>query len=383
MAHTIPPMTGYQIHRVLAQAQLEGVFSGAAWSFGTAHEVLGSGYVGTVSSDGPDVDPRTRWDLGELTAPIVGLATMALVERGALLLDDCIATYLPQYRRTDKGSITVRQLLTHTSGLPGDVPLYRRASSRAELLEAIRELPVLIRPGAAVVVSSPGSVLLGLVSATAASTSLDELVGRIVTNPGGMLHTTFGLPADLHERAAATEFCTWRGRLVQGTVHDENAAVMGGVAGHAGLFAPLSDLETLGRGLCSSGAWPVLSAAALETMVTPATDGLNLRRALAWQGRDPVASPAGDLAGPRAYGQVGQSGTSLWVDPAAGRYVVLLTNRLHASRESGPIDRVRRLVANAAFGAVSHGPPVRPAAGGRTGGLSRPHDSGRPSVQRA
>jgi CubicO group peptidase (beta-lactamase class C family) len=166
-----------------------------------------------------------------------------------------------------------------------------------------------------------------------------------------MTRTRFVLPPELHQHAAATEDCPWRGRVVQGTVHDENAEVLGGVAGHAGLFAPLADLEALGQALCRGGIGAhgrLLSPAGLARMVEPATDHLSLRRALAWQGRDREDSPAGDLLGSRAYGHTGFTGTSLWVDPDLGIYIVLLTNRVHPSRVGEEFVRVRRLVHNEA-----------------------------------
>jgi CubicO group peptidase (beta-lactamase class C family) len=133
---------------------------------------------------------------------------------------------------------------------------------------------------------------------------------------------------------------------------------MGGVAAHAGLFAPIADLARLGRILCRGGGLdsgagfdsgrPLLSPAAFTTMITPATDHLPLRRCLAWQGRDRVNSPAGDLLGPRAYGHTGFTGTSLWADPELGGYVALVTNRVHPARESRGFDRVRRVVHNVA-----------------------------------
>lgn len=150
----------------------------------------------------------------------------------------------------------------------------------------------------------------------------------------------------------ATEDCPWRGHIVQGQVHDENAVVLGGAAGHAGLFAPLADLEALGRTLCRKGSGEhgrLLSRSGYQVMTAPATEQLPLRRTLAWQGRDAVGCPGGDLIGENGYGHTGFTGTSLWVDPDRGLYVVLLTNRVHPSRSGTDIVRIRRLVHNIAF----------------------------------
>jgi CubicO group peptidase (beta-lactamase class C family) len=345
-----------RVRDLLEDARKREIFSGAAWSFGTADGEVAGGVLGTTSWGGAPVDGDTVWDLASVTKPIVGLAVMSLVERGELDLDDTVADHLPQFAASDKAPLTVRQLLTHTSGIPGQVPMYRWCHTRDELLAAIRDVPVAFPAGTSVTYSSQGFVLLGLIAEAVSGIGLDALVAERVTTPVGMARTGFGVAPELRERAAATEDCPWRGRVVQGTVHDENAEVLGGVAGHAGLFAAVGDLARLGVALCRDGSaergW-LLSPATLALMIEPATDHLPLRRSLAWQGRDRVGSPAGDLAGPRTYGHTGFTGTCLWVDPDLGGYLVLLTNRVHPSREPRGFERVRRSIVNVAFAELS------------------------------
>jgi CubicO group peptidase (beta-lactamase class C family) len=344
-------MTG-SIEAVLAEAREHRVFSGAAWSVGTADGPFERGMLGTRSWGGEPIDGDSRWDLASVTKVIVGLAVMSLVESGLLTLDDTIADHLADYVGTDKAELTVRQLLTHTSGIPGQVPLYLEHPTRDAMLAAIRELPLLSAPGTEVAYSSQGFILLGIIAETVTGRSLDQLVEERVCSPVGMAATTFGLPEELQHIAVATENDPWRKRIVQGEVHDENAVVLGAPAGHAGLFSTLADLESLGRTLCANGvgtAGRLLSPAALRTMTTPMTDHLRARRSLAWVGRDAADSSAGDLVGPNGYGHTGYTGTSLWVDPDVGRYAVLLTNRVHPSRDGDGISRVRRLVHNIAF----------------------------------
>lgn len=345
-------MSATGVRAILAEAQRRRVFSAAAWSYGTAGRVAGSGTIGTLSWGGPAAGTGTWWDLASVTKPIVGLAVMSLVETGQLVLDDTVGHWLPAFGNSDKAMLTVRQLLTHTSGIPGQIPLYRWCDTAAEMVDALRRLPVAFPAGTSVSYSSQGFILLGLIAEKAADMPLDRLVAERVTEPAGMTRTRFRLPPDARAHAAATEDCPWRGRVVQGTVHDENAEVLGGVAGHAGLFAPLADVVALGKALCRGGA-PVLSAAGLATMIEPATDHLPLRRGLAWQGRDRVGCPAGDLLGPRGYGHTGFTGTSLWVDPDLGCYVVLLTNRVHPSRAGKEFVRVRKAMHNNAVSALT------------------------------
>jgi CubicO group peptidase (beta-lactamase class C family) len=345
------------IGEILERAQAERLFSGAAWSVGTADAELDGGCLGTLAWDGDPVGDDTLWDLASVTKPIAGLAIMALIDDGHLLLDDSIARYLPGFAESDKASVTIRELLTHTSGIPGQIPLYRWCTTPDELAAAIRSVPVAHAPGQGVIYSSQGFIVLGLVAEALTGTRLDTVIADRVTGPAGMTQTRFRLSAADRTRAAATEDCPWRGGLVQGTVHDENAEVLGGVAAHAGLFAPIADLARLGRILCRDAVLdngrPLLSPAAFTTMIKPATDHLPLRRCLAWQGRDRVNSPAGDLLGLRAYGHTGFTGTSLWADPDLGGYVALVTNRVHPSREPRGFDRVRRVVHNVAAGMLS------------------------------
>lgn len=306
-----------------------------------------NGTLGTLAWGGPPVTRDTWWDLASVTKPIVGLAVMSLVENGELRLDDAVADLLDDYRGTDKAAITVRQLLTHTSGMPGQVPLFSWCRTRAQLLDALRELPLCAAPGERVVYSSQGFMVLGRIAEVAAGMTLDRLVDERVTTQAGLRSTLFGPPPTMRPHTAATEWCAWRGVLVQGRVHDENAEVLGGVAGHAGLFATLDDLERLAQLLCRDGGG-IVGAETFATMTAVATPGLALRRGLAWQGRDVAGCPAGTVAGPRSFGHTGFTGTSLWVDPDLG-YVVLLTNRVHPSRADRGFDAVRAAVHDAAF----------------------------------
>lgn len=326
---------------LLQQARADRVFSGAAWAFGTSDGVHRSGYVGTLRFDRDDpVGPDTLWDLASVTKPIVGLAIMSLVEEGSLALDDPVAAHLPDYADTDKAGLTVEQLLTHTSGIPGQQPLWRTHSTRESLLAAVAALPLRFAAGTDVEYSSQGFMVLGRIAESAAGQPLDALVAQRVTGPAGMTETRYR-PED-GARAAATEDCPWRRRIVQGTVHDENADVLGGIAPHAGLFATLPDMARLGVALCRGGAG-IVSEPTLAEMIRPRTDHLRLRRSLAWQGREPRGCSGGRLLSERAFGHTGFTGTSLWVDPEFDVFAVLLTNRVHPTRHSSAIARIRPL----------------------------------------
>ncbi|MEV1176349.1 serine hydrolase domain-containing protein [Nonomuraea sp. NPDC049784] len=326
---------------LLSEARDKGEFSGAAWAYGRSAGAVARGTLGTLRWDGGPVGDDTLWDLASVTKPIVGLAVMSLVESGDVTLDDPVALHLPEYAGTDKADVTVFELLTHTSRIPGQQPLYRRCPAREDLLAALVSLPS--RPDPGVEYSSQGFMILGLLAESAAGTPLDRLVRERVTAPLGMDETRFVLPEADRARAAATEECLWRGRIVQGTVHDENAEVLGGVAGHAGLFGTLDDLTRLGTALCRGGEG-VVGRRTLAVMTETRVDG----RALAWQGYEPRVTSGGDLLTASAYGHNGFTGTSLWVDPELDFWAVLLTNRVHPTRASNAIARIRRTFHNAA-----------------------------------
>ncbi|WP_020673679.1 serine hydrolase domain-containing protein [Amycolatopsis nigrescens] len=326
-----------ELAALLAEARARRVFSAAAWSVGTADGVLSRGVLGTRSWDGEPAAEHDLWDLASVTKPIAGMAVLALVERGVLGLEDPVGAQLPEYTGGDKAGITVRQLLTHTSGLPGATPLWREFPTRAGLLDALRTRPLPVAPGSRVEYSSQGFILLGRIAEAASGRPLDKLVDELVLVPAGLRDTRYTPGAADRPRAVATEQCAWRGRLVRGEVHDENCVVLGGVAGHAGLFGTLGDLERLGQELAGGGS-SLLGKEMFAEMTTCHTEGHRLRRGLGWQLTDAPDSPLG----PNAYGHTGFTGTSLWIDPDSARFFVLLTNRVHPSRDGNAIVRVRR-----------------------------------------
>lgn len=328
---------------LLEEGRERGLYSGAAWSFGDASGPPDRGWTGHRARGGAPLDGRDLWDLASVTKPVVGLVVMALVERGVLGLDDTVGRHLRRYRDSRHAGRTVAQLLDHTAGLPGGVPLYRDHPTRESLLGALGTLPPGAEPGTRVIYSSQGFMLLGLIAEQVTGESLDRLTAGLVCAPLGLTDTCFRPGPAARSRAVATEDCPWRGRTVVGEVHDENAVVLGGVAGHAGLFSTLADLERLAGALLAGGP-PLLRPETLALMTRPRTDALNLRRTLAWQGQDRTGSPVGDAFGPDAYGHTGFTGTSLWLDPAAGRYAILLTNRVHPDRTERGFTTLRRAV---------------------------------------
>ncbi len=274
--------------------------------------------------------------------------TLALAGRGQLGLGDPVADYLPGFAACRDARVTIAHLLTHTSGLPGSRQFYRWCHTRADLLRDLCLTPLEAPPGARVRYSDPGFITLGEVAAAVAGEPLDAAVRRLVTGPLGLASVTFR-PNEPAHRVAATEPRA-DGSAWTGVVHDENARLLGGVAGHAGLFADAPDLARF-------AAWWVSD----DDAVVPA--GLR-RAAAACQAEDPggrrgygwaCAGDGFDILGghwpPTAVSHTGFTGTSLALDPATGRWLVLLTNAVHFGRDATAVQALRRAV-HATFGAA-------------------------------
>jgi CubicO group peptidase (beta-lactamase class C family) len=314
-------------------------------------------------SGAAEVGRDTLYDLASLTKVIVTTTlAMQLVDEGRLALDASASSYLPEFRGSGKERVTVRQLLTHTGGLRGWAPLYAEAFSRAELVARVMAMDLEGEPGTRCVYSDLGFVLLGEILERLAGASLDSVARARVLDPLEMWDTRYCPAPELRPRIAPTERDHWRGRLLHGEVHDENAFAMGGVAPHAGLFGTAGDLGRLARMLLAGGTHEGrrLVSSATVALFTRRVEIPGVTRALGWDtptdgvtarssvpGR-PGYSSAGSLLSPRSFGHTGFTGTSLWIDPERELYVVLLSNRVHPSRENDRIREVRARLADAA-----------------------------------
>ena len=348
-----------------------------------AHEAMG--YALRYSDDKPTELPRDQWipmradtifDLASVTKLFTALVAVQELERGTLSLDAPVASYLPDFGQRGKETITVRQLLTHTSGLRPDHPFYNYPT-RAEQLAALYAETPQAPPDTRYVYSDLNLIALQLVLEKATGRSLDALVRDGITGPLGMADTGYNPAASLRPRIAATEYQhkpparVDRG-LVWGEVHDENAWALGGVAGHAGMFSTAHDLAVLAQTLLNGGRYGrarILSEDATRLLLTdfnqnfPANShGLGFELDQRWY-MDGLSSPV-------TAGHTGYTGTSMVIDPLSRSFMILLTNRVHPSREWGSINPARRAVARDLARAVR----VRPAEG-RTAWFSQTADA--------
>jgi serine-type D-Ala-D-Ala carboxypeptidase len=305
------------------------------------------------------VTPETIFDLASLTKT---LATTLLIlmeaEAGRLALDDPVVTHVPEFGGSDRRDVTLRHLLTHTSGLPKWFPLYVDPGDPARcatVASALGALPLEYEKGTRVVYSDPNFILLGLVLERIAGRPLDALFAERVAGPLGLTRTGYRPSPELRAEIAATErgnaferrmcgdecarFDGWRTDVIWGEVHDGNAYFLGGVAGHAGLFGTASEAARIAEQFLPGS---VLLRESLGLVRTNFTPGLEEHRSLGWQLASTPESAAGPSLAPESFGHLGFTGTSVWVDPLRERVYVLLTNRVHPTWRDIPMNAIRR-----------------------------------------
>lgn len=337
---------------VLERGIEQQTFPGAAWGVLHRGEVvaLDAGGRFTYEESAPAVEPETVFDLASVSKVLATTsAAMLLVDRGRLELDTRLGDILPGFvvgmePHSGKEQVTLRMLLSHTSGLPGYVPLFKTCATPKAMLRAALELPLEAQPGARTEYSDIGFLLLGKAIEVLSGEALDAFCAREIFTPLGLETARFCPPRWLRDEIAPTEIDTWfRGRLIQGEVQDENAYVMGGVAGHAGAFANARDVLRLAECLMAKG-----RTASGEQLFRPETVELfttrqETGRALGWD--VPTGdSSAGKHFGPRSIGHLGFAGTSIWIDPEQELAVALLTNRTwpdRSERSKAAIQAVR------------------------------------------
>ena len=312
----------------------------------------------TYRADASPVQVHTSYDLASVTK-VVATTTlcMSFADEGRLDLDAPVPAYLPDFVGKNKDRVTVRHLLAHCSGLPAHVHLYKRetqgarderqeekgegapAQQREAMFDAACRLPLVYEPGAGTAYSDMGFLVLGKVLETLGEGRLDALAKQRVFEPLGMRDTSYCPPRGIRHRIPPTESRTnLRDTLVHGEVHDENAAAMGGIASHAGLFSTAGDLAKFLRAWLGAGGFPERG---IRQFTTRANIAPKSTWALGWDTVSPGISSSGRHFTARSFGSLGFTGTSVWADPIRDLGVVLLTNRVHPTRENAQIKYLR------------------------------------------
>ncbi len=357
-----------RIDALIQEAITARLTPGAVVLVGRGDEILYEKAFGQRAIE-PAAEPMTLdtiFDLASLTKVVATtIAVMRLVEQGRIRLVDPIHAFLPGFDRYGKGAITVRHLLTHVSGLRPDVDLGDPWEGTDAALELAREEVPIARPGERFVYSDINYFVLGAIVARVSGLTLDEYTRRGIFDPLGMVDTRFNPPETARARVAPTERCammaawpcnTPSAPTLRGIVHDPTARRMGGVAGHAGLFGTARDLSRFARMLLNGGRLDtarILSPLTVEKMISPATPvGMASVRGLGWDIDTSFSANRGELMPIGSFGHTGFTGTSIWIDPATGLYVIFLSSRLHPDGK-GDVTALRGKVATVAASAIT------------------------------
>ncbi len=342
---------------ILRQAIADRAFPGAALAVTHDGSLIASQGFGrfTYDDDASPIQPDTVFDLASLTKVVATAAVaMLLHERGQLPLDAPLARFLPEFvslapkhQQAARETVTIRMLLAHSSGLPAYEKLFDFAESPEDLIRAALTARLVTTPGTRADYSDIGFILLGEVLARQAGLELDKFARQEIFTPLGMSRTRFLPPSEWKSAIPPTEDDQrFRKRILQGEVNDENAYAMGGVAGHAGVFAPATDLAIFAECMLRRGA-PILKPETVKLFTHRESSPPGTARALGWDTPSPTESSSGRHFSSLSFGHLGFTGTSLWIDPARKLSVTLLTNRTWPNRASQAIRQVRPQVHDA------------------------------------
>jgi len=356
-----PPVVAY------LKSQVDSAFPGAVLAVGRHDTVLLLTAVGHYAAGDPrPVTTQTIYDLASLTK-VIGLTTavMMLVDSGRIALDAPVQKYVPAFQGAMKERVTIRNLLTHSSGLPAWRRLFAESSTREEALALVDTTALLRQPGDTFVYSDLGAIALTQSVEAVTGQRLDAFLDARVFGPLGMTSTRYLPPESWRARIAPTENDTaFRHRMLHGEVHDENAGRLGGVSGHAGLFSNAPDLARFAQWLLDSrippgrpagGAGAYLPHDLVVEFTRPQNIPPGSSRALGWDTPSENSS-AGTKLGPRAFGHTGFTGTSIWIDPDRDLFIILLSNRVNPTRANTKILQVRRRVADLVLDALTPPP---------------------------
>ncbi len=352
---------------VLDQAVADHAFPGGVLAVGYQNELIVHGFGRqTYDAKSPAVTAGTMYDAASLTKPVVTATLVAMqVEKGRIGLDLPVARYVPEWNDGPnpdwRKTVTIRNLLTHSSGLPAHKDYFLTLHSKSEFIAAICKEPLEYAPGTKTVYSDLGFILLGEILERATGKTVDQLAHEQIFAPLDMEGTRFNPPKGLLSRIAPTENdMTFRKALVQGAVHDENSFAMGGVAGHAGMFSTASDLAAFCQMLLNGGIYAhhrMLTRSMIAQFTTPQALAGNAGT-LGWM--VPTAnSSSGHYFSAHSFGHLGFTGTSIWIDPDRQLFIILLTNRVYPTRENNKIAAVRPAVHDAVIESLGLAPAAK------------------------
>lgn len=345
------------VENIVETAIIDSAFPGAVVLVEKGGRVIFDKAFGhfTYDKNSSPVKLNTLFDLASLTK-VISTTNLAMIclDRGLFSLNDKVAEYIPQFAQNGKENVTIRNLLLHNSGLPAYKQYYKMYNNAGDVLRDIYATKLIYPTGTQTVYSDLGIITLGKIIEKVTGMNLDRFAQKEVFDPLGMSNTMYNPPDSLKSRCAPTELDNyWRHKQIQGEVHDETASMLGGVAGHAGLFSTAGDIAKVLQMLLQKGDYDG------RQLIKPGTVELFTKRqskestrGLGWDTKSRTGSSAGDLFSPDSYGHTGFTGTSVWTDPERKLFVVFLTNRVYPTRSNHKLYKVRPALHNAVIRAI-------------------------------
>ncbi len=347
-----------KVDQLVEDAIADSVFPGASLLFGIDQKILYNKAFGhyTYDKNSPLDQTNSIFDLASVSK-VVGTtsAAMILVQEGKLNLDDKVIKYLPEFNNHGKDKVTIRNLMLHNSGLAAFKRYYDVYTTEAEVINDIMNLPLDNPPGKKYVYSDLGMITLQKVIERISGKPLDVFLKENLFKPLGMNNTMYNPSKDIKNRCVPTEIDTvWRHRLIQGEVHDERAAMLNGVAGHAGLFSTTEDLSKFIMMYLNNGVYngkQILDPKLISEWTTRQSNQSD--RGIGWDTKSMEGySSAGHYFSKNSFGHTGFTGTSIWVDKNTKMFVILLTNRVYPTRANRKIVDFRPILQNAIYESV-------------------------------
>ncbi len=301
----------------------------------------------------------TIFDMASLTKVMATLpAILMLCEQGKIRLDDPVALFIPNFGANNKKDITIRHLITHTSGLPDHIRFWKQDLKGQQIIKKICDLSIgnNRHPGKQVIYSDLGFMLLGEIIKCVSGLDIKQFSEQNIFEPLGMHQTCFVPRKELKPLIAATEYRRDLNQTIWGKVHDENAYALGGIAGHAGLFSTAADTVKYALMWLNNGKFRETRILSPKTVSEAIKEQVNLqdRRSLGWMLKSKTLCSGGDFISENAFGHTGFTGTSLWCDPNENLAIILLTNRVHAGRTGDAHIRLRARFANAVCASIEN-----------------------------
>lgn len=340
---------------LIEEAVAKGFFPCAAAAVGNKKGIYKIEHYGNrcLIPEKLPLEKNTLFDMASLTKVVATNSLfMVFLDKGLISAFDKLSDYIEGFKCEEKKDITIFNLLTHTAGLPAFEKLYKLCKDFEDSIKYISSEKLVYKPGTKVIYSDYSFILLKYILEKIGGDSLNNLCKKYVFNPIEMQNTCFNPKTS---NVAATEIDIETGKPLIGICHDENGRFFNGISGHAGLFSNIEDMTKFAAMLINEGNYKgkqIISKAAFKAMTKNYTQGLEENRAWGWTVKGRELSSGGDIISPEAFGHTGFTGTSIWVDIPNDIYMVLLTNRVHPTRDNTNIIRFRRVFHNSVMAAV-------------------------------